>query len=362
MLNHSIWAWSVPVRNAPQRLVLLALADQANAEHICWPSQLTIAERTRLSERTVRGALKELEGAGVIRREAHFDALGHRSSDRIKLLLPNEAGSALKREPASSSNSPEPSGRAGIQPSVSEFGLDAPFEWEPMPRPGVRLEPPAPDEATTASRAGAAKPSSAPLAAAEAASGQLDPVLVALFEELGDERDGGASPHAKAADAVLLERLPALTSDPPKALEVTETQLAQSHAAALFLDWAPAPPIARVASHRQELIGAGGASCRVNSLTHPTIRDKEDSDRQDPPPADVEPLAREEALRAELVAILAGHGSPALGSAALPPRLLHFGSERAREAAAQVAERLRRTQPRAQIRSWYYLVTVLEKG
>ncbi|MFN4187680.1 MAG: helix-turn-helix domain-containing protein, partial [Acinetobacter johnsonii] len=32
------WAWTAPVNNSSQRLVLLSLADRAGEEHTAWPS------------------------------------------------------------------------------------------------------------------------------------------------------------------------------------------------------------------------------------------------------------------------------------------------------------------------------------
>jgi hypothetical protein len=49
-------------------LVLLALAQAANEDNICWPSIETLAARARLKERHVRDLLADLEDAGDIAR------------------------------------------------------------------------------------------------------------------------------------------------------------------------------------------------------------------------------------------------------------------------------------------------------
>ena len=50
-------------------LVLLALADYANENGICWPGVAALAEKARVSERYVRELLGELERVGYIVRE-----------------------------------------------------------------------------------------------------------------------------------------------------------------------------------------------------------------------------------------------------------------------------------------------------
>ena len=78
------WAKVQKIRNQAQKSVLLALADFADKDGFAWPAQETLAERTGLSSRTVRSALKALEAGGFIAREKRnrrFDR--GRSSDLI---------------------------------------------------------------------------------------------------------------------------------------------------------------------------------------------------------------------------------------------------------------------------------------
>ena len=57
-----VWELNLP---PGEKLVLLALADQANDEGThCWPSGATISKRSGQNERTVRRALRSLEGKG----------------------------------------------------------------------------------------------------------------------------------------------------------------------------------------------------------------------------------------------------------------------------------------------------------
>lgn len=55
--------------NSTEKLLLLALADWANDEGLCWPSIDTLAHKTSLSRRSVQGTLRKIEGMGFVRRE-----------------------------------------------------------------------------------------------------------------------------------------------------------------------------------------------------------------------------------------------------------------------------------------------------
>lgn len=85
-LEATRWAWRVPVENAGQRLVLVNLADRANQQGQCWPSQRRIARDTCQCERTVRARLDELETLGLIRRQ-HRKTEHGRTSDLITLPI-----------------------------------------------------------------------------------------------------------------------------------------------------------------------------------------------------------------------------------------------------------------------------------
>ncbi len=65
--------------------VLIVLADYADGDNVAWPGQRNIAARVMRSERQVRRALDELEGAGLITSEARRRADGSRTSNAYKL-------------------------------------------------------------------------------------------------------------------------------------------------------------------------------------------------------------------------------------------------------------------------------------
>lgn len=53
--------WPLQGMSPAQKAVLISLADNANDDGVCWPSVARICERTCLSERAVRNALRWLE-------------------------------------------------------------------------------------------------------------------------------------------------------------------------------------------------------------------------------------------------------------------------------------------------------------
>ena len=60
--------------------VFLYLLDHANKQGECWPSIPTIAEDLKISESTVRRAVKELKKAGLLTTEQRFRQNGGKSS------------------------------------------------------------------------------------------------------------------------------------------------------------------------------------------------------------------------------------------------------------------------------------------
>lgn len=54
------WAWTAPVNDSSQRLVLLSLADRASDDHTAWPSIERLAKDTVLDKKTVQKVILEL--------------------------------------------------------------------------------------------------------------------------------------------------------------------------------------------------------------------------------------------------------------------------------------------------------------
>lgn len=62
-------AWEREDLAATHKLVLLALADWANDEGLCWPSINRLAIKTSMASRSVQRLIRQLEEMGFVRRE-----------------------------------------------------------------------------------------------------------------------------------------------------------------------------------------------------------------------------------------------------------------------------------------------------
>ncbi|MFB9283135.1 helix-turn-helix domain-containing protein [Pseudoclavibacter helvolus] len=80
------WAWQCQLP-ATRKFILIYLADLADEAHSCFPGQAKIAEHVSASVATVQRALKDLEDAGLLRRERRSTNGRGRSSDRFYLAV-----------------------------------------------------------------------------------------------------------------------------------------------------------------------------------------------------------------------------------------------------------------------------------
>lgn len=86
----STWAYEQDIRTCGQKFILVALANFADENGFCYPSQETLARMTGQDPRTVRRHLKALEDDNLIRRAPRWREAGGRNSDGYHLLAPTE--------------------------------------------------------------------------------------------------------------------------------------------------------------------------------------------------------------------------------------------------------------------------------
>ncbi len=65
--------------------VYIYLSDRANKDGECWPAIPTIATELKLSQSTVRRALRDLRKAGLLQTEQRYRSKGSKSSLLYKL-------------------------------------------------------------------------------------------------------------------------------------------------------------------------------------------------------------------------------------------------------------------------------------
>lgn len=70
--------------------VYIYLSDRANSEGQCWPAVPTIAHDIKLSEATVRRAIRDLRKVGLIETEQRYRTKGGKSSLLFQLKGKNK--------------------------------------------------------------------------------------------------------------------------------------------------------------------------------------------------------------------------------------------------------------------------------
>lgn len=77
--------------------VYIYLADRTNKEGICWPSIPTIARDLKLSESTIRRAIKDLRKTGLVCTEQRYRENGGNSSMEFNIKEADASKSANQR-------------------------------------------------------------------------------------------------------------------------------------------------------------------------------------------------------------------------------------------------------------------------
>ena len=80
------------------KLVLLKLADNADARGVCFPSLSYLAQYCEVSVRTVKRHINELEKQGFVKRIKRFDGSGRQRSNLYQLRLPSESACHIEQD------------------------------------------------------------------------------------------------------------------------------------------------------------------------------------------------------------------------------------------------------------------------
>ena len=80
------WAWQAPLPPGP-KIVLLALADIADDEGVCWPGHRALAVKCSTTVRTVQRTIAALAAQGRLLIEPRYRNDGSRSSNRYRLPI-----------------------------------------------------------------------------------------------------------------------------------------------------------------------------------------------------------------------------------------------------------------------------------
>jgi len=141
--------WESEIGPATKRLVLLALADSANDEGVCWPSIPTIARKAGASRRRTEEVLAELAAAGIVAKQQRFNDSNVYTLHLDRLETPREICAPREEvgiPPAKSAGTPREEvgpNRKRTQKEPKEKGADAPALPLDLPEPERLEEKPA---------------------------------------------------------------------------------------------------------------------------------------------------------------------------------------------------------------------------
>lgn len=124
------WAWGRQCGSPSAKLILMCLADFANQDGECFPSNALLAEKTEQSPNTVRRRLQELEDQGLIERQPQHRPNGSQTVDIIRLNMGQEA----RPEHGPRQEAPPPKLEGGPLPNWE--GAPATSERPPLPTVG----------------------------------------------------------------------------------------------------------------------------------------------------------------------------------------------------------------------------------
>lgn len=120
------WAWEQKLKPGP-KLVLLALADHADHEGVCWPGFDGLAAKTGMSRSTVIENVKQLVALELVTVEKRADSNGHRASNRYILHISKvrktnvgnpDSGASKVRNPDAKVRNPDPN--LQLEPSARD--------------------------------------------------------------------------------------------------------------------------------------------------------------------------------------------------------------------------------------------------
>ena len=80
------WAWATPLPPTP-KLVLMALADIADDQGVCWPSHKTLAFKCTLTDRTIRRMVLVLQTKRLLYVQQRVRKDGSRASNSYRLAI-----------------------------------------------------------------------------------------------------------------------------------------------------------------------------------------------------------------------------------------------------------------------------------
>ena len=134
------WAWEQPVAKATNKLVLLALADHANADGECWPSMKRIAERSDISTRHVSRAINELIDLGLVEKAGRRRHGGQFRGWDYRVLVQRTSASGGHGRPVTSGHGRPSPADTGVRSEPSENRQEEPLAPAAQEKPAKKKD------------------------------------------------------------------------------------------------------------------------------------------------------------------------------------------------------------------------------
>ena len=129
-------AMSISVGNPLRKLVLLKLADNASDSGECWPSYQHIADQCEIARSTVKSHIRELEKAGLLRREFRKDG-DLNKSNVFHLTLDGAADNPVGRQMTEGGAADNPPGAADDRGGGAADNPITSHSFEPVKEPVI---------------------------------------------------------------------------------------------------------------------------------------------------------------------------------------------------------------------------------
>lgn len=135
------WAWQQRLAPAP-KLILMALADAADDEGICWPSVAKVSSKCCVSERTVQRVIQEFVAHDLLQVTRRFSSTGRQKSNGY-LLKMNARSYLDKLSPSPAAQEYEGDNLSG-RGATSDVGDEGDTVLSPLEPPEKSSEQPQP--------------------------------------------------------------------------------------------------------------------------------------------------------------------------------------------------------------------------
>jgi len=125
------WAWDQSCPNPTAKLVLMALADHANADGECWPSMKKIAERSHISARQVSTHITSLVELGLVEKAGRRRYGGQYRGWDYRLNLQRKSATSGSTLPVTSGSPASSPAEADFRSEPSENRQEEPLAATP---------------------------------------------------------------------------------------------------------------------------------------------------------------------------------------------------------------------------------------